>query len=82
MTESLLLDALQHAISDRQPPSELTQHTDRGGQYAGHEYWAILRRAAMRQSMSRAVNCYDNAFMEYRVCRGPCEEPSTFTHRP
>ena len=39
-------------------------HTDRGGQYAGKEYRAVLRRAGMRQSMSRADNCYDNAFME------------------
>jgi len=64
MTESLVLDALQHAISDRQPPSDLIHHSDRGGQYAGYEYRAVLRRAAMRQSMSRAANCYDNAFME------------------
>lgn len=64
MTEPLVLDALQHAISDRQPPPELIHHSDRGGQYAGHEYRAVLRRAAMRQSMSRPANCYDNAFME------------------
>jgi transposase InsO family protein len=64
MTEPLVLDALQHAISDRQPPQDLIHHSDRGGQYAGHEYRAVLRRAAMRQSMSRAANCYDNAFME------------------
>ncbi len=64
MTEMLVLDALQHAISTRQPPPELIHHSDRGGQYAGHEYRAVLRRAAMRQSMSRPANCYDNAFME------------------
>jgi putative transposase len=64
MTETLVLDALQHAISARQPPSELIHHSDRGGQYAGHDFRAVLRRAAMRQSMSRAANCYDNAFME------------------
>ena len=64
MTEPLVLAALQHAISDRQPPPELIHHSDRGGQYAGHEYRAVLRRAAMRQSMSRAANCYDNAIME------------------
>ncbi|MGI8426207.1 MAG: IS3 family transposase [Actinomycetota bacterium] len=64
MTEDLVINALQHAISFRQPPPELIHHSDRGGQYAGHEYRAVLRRAAMRQSMSRAANCYDNAFME------------------
>ena len=51
MTESLTLAVLIH-------------HSDRGGQYAGARYRATLRRAAMTQSMSRADNCYDNAFME------------------
>lgn len=64
MTDTLVLDALQHAIRDRQPPPELIHHSDRGGQYASHAYRELLRRAAMRQSMSRAANCYDNAFLE------------------
>jgi transposase InsO family protein len=64
MTETLVLDVLQQAIRARQPPPDLIHHSDRGGQYAGHAYRAVLRRAAMRQSMSRAANCYDNAFME------------------
>lgn len=64
MTETLVLDALQHAIRDRQPPPNLVHHSDRGGQYAGQAYRSLLRRAAMQQSMSRAANCYDNAFME------------------
>jgi putative transposase len=64
MTETLVLDALQHAIRARQPPEDLIHHSDRGGQYASHAYRDVLRRASMRQSMSRAANCYDNAFME------------------
>jgi putative transposase len=64
MTELLVLDALQHAISARQPPPGLIHHSDRGGQYASQAYRAVLRRADIRQSMSRAANCYDNAFME------------------
>jgi putative transposase len=64
MTEPLILEALQQAIRARQPRRDLIHHSDRGGQYAGHAYRAVLRRAAMRQSMSRAGNCYDNAFME------------------
>jgi len=64
MTETLVLDALAHAIRDRQPAPGLIHHSDRGGQYAGQEYRAVLRRAEFRQSMSRAANCYDNAFME------------------
>jgi putative transposase len=64
MTDELTLSALRMAIRDRQPPADLVHHTDRGGQYASVRYRAVLRRAGTRQSMSRAGNCYDNAFME------------------
>jgi len=64
MTESLVTSSLKKAISARQPPRDVIHHTDRGGQYAATRYRAILRRASMRQSMSRAGDCYDNAFME------------------
>lgn len=64
MSEALTLPALRQAIRTRQPAAQLIHHTDRGGQYAGQRYRGVLRRAAMRQSMSRAGNCYDNAFLE------------------
>jgi putative transposase len=64
MGEPLILESLHQAIRSRQPRRGLIHHSDRGGQYAGHAYRSVLRRAAMRQSMSRAGNCYDNAFME------------------
>ena len=64
MTDELTLAALRMAICKRQPPAELVHHTDRGGQYASNRYRAVLRRAAILQSMSRAGNVYDNAFME------------------
>ncbi len=64
MTEQLVLPVLRGAIAERQPLPGLIHHTDRGGQYAAHVYRGVLRRAAMRQSMSREGNVYDNAFME------------------
>ena len=64
LTESLVLDALRMAIANRSPEEGLIHHSDRGGQYAGKSYRGILRRASINQSMSRADNCYDNAFME------------------
>lgn len=64
MTEALVIAALRQAIRTRQPETKLIHHTDRGGQYAGKTYREILRRSDMQQSMSRADNCYDNAFME------------------
>ncbi len=64
MTEDLVIPVLQAGIRQRQPALGLIQHTDRGGQYASTRYRAILRRADIRQSLSRADNCYANAFME------------------
>lgn len=64
LTDLLVLAALRMAIHDRQPPGGLIHHTDRGGQYASARYRGLLRRADFRQSMNRADNCYDNAFME------------------
>ena len=64
MTDALVLAALKMAIRSRSPQPGLIHHSDRGGQYVSNEYKQILLRAAMRSSMSRADNCYDNAFAE------------------
>jgi len=64
MTEQLVLEALKKSIKLVQPKVGLIHHTDRGGQYAGTKYRKVLSRAEMLQSMSRAGDCYDNAFME------------------
>jgi putative transposase len=80
MTEMLVVDVLHQAIRARQPPPELIHHSDRGGQYAGAKFRGVLRRAAMRQSMSRAANCYDNAFMEF--CFGTIKTELEMTEYP
>ncbi len=64
LKEPLVLAVLRSAIRLRKSTADLIHHTDRGGQYAGNQYRKVLHRAQMRQSMSRADNCYDNAFME------------------
>jgi len=64
MTENLVLKVLRRGIRERELSDNPVHHSDRGGQYAGKRYRAILRRASIRQSMSRAADCYDNAFME------------------
>ncbi len=58
------IGSLTDAIAVRQPGCELIHHSDRGGQYAGNRFRQILKRSSIRQSMSRASDCYDNAFME------------------
>ena len=64
MDEELVLSALRRAIRERQPSPGLIHHSDRGGQYASRRYRDVLRRSGMRQSMSAAASCYDNAFLE------------------
>jgi len=61
---SLVLAALQAALRQRKPPKGLVHHSDRGVQYACHDYAAALCAAGFVCSMSRRGNCYDNAAME------------------
>ena len=60
----LCLAALKSALAKRQPPPGCIHHSDRGVQYACHEYVALLQAASMKISMSRTGNPYDNAHME------------------
>jgi putative transposase len=59
----LPLAALQMAISAQRPGSGLIQHSDRGVQYASHDYRQALAAGGITASMSRKGNCYDNAPM-------------------
>jgi transposase InsO family protein len=60
----LILAAWDMALTQRQPPAGLVFHSDRGVQYASHDYRQALQRAQAIASMSRKANCYDNATME------------------
>jgi len=63
LATTLPLAALEMALRQRQPPSGLVHHSDRGVQYASAAYCARLSQAGVIPSMSRRGNCYDNAFM-------------------
>lgn len=64
MREELVSASLQQALNTRQPAHGLIVHSDRGGQYAGSSFRSLLNKRKILQSMSRADNPYDNAFME------------------
>src|SRR3989339_57921 len=49
---------------NRNPPQGLIHHSDRGVQYASHEYVNLLQQKGLRISMSRKGNPYDNATAE------------------
>ena len=61
---ALVEDALQMALSRRCPQTGLLHHSDRGSQYASHDYQKLLAKEHIQVSMSRSGNCYDNAMME------------------
>jgi len=64
MKETLVTATLNKAIGSRKIDKDLIIHSDRGGQYGGKMFRAIIKKRKMLQSMSRADNPYDNAFME------------------
>ena len=64
MHRSLVLKALDMAVTQRRPSAGLIHHSDRGSQYASEEYRTALTIYGMIASMSRRGCCYDNAAAE------------------
>jgi len=64
MEEQLAAAALQMATAHRRPGRGVLHHSDRGSQYAAHDYQQLLWAHKMQVSMSRKGDCYDNALME------------------
>ena len=64
LRSTVAVDALKQAIKDRKPLPGLVHHSDRGVQYASHDYTELLRRYGATCSMSRVGNPYDNARCE------------------
>ena len=63
-TSALAATALAQALPRLGRNATVLHHSDRGTQYASHEYRALLARHRLRPSMSRAGNCWDNAPVE------------------
>lgn len=61
MTADLVTDALTMAWFRRRPAPGALCHSDRGNQYASHEFQRKLAAYGMRCSTSRKGNCWDNA---------------------
>lgn len=64
MPQELTLAALRVALGWRDPDAGLVHHSDRGSQYAAHDYRDVLRARGITVSMSRKGDCWDNAPME------------------
>jgi putative transposase len=65
MHSILVIDALEMAWLRRSPDRNAGPiHSDRGSQYASHEFSGLLVKCGITASMSRKGNCWDNASSE------------------
>lgn len=65
MRSEMVIEALQMGINRQNvEPGTLIIHSDRGVQYASHEFRDKLSDEDFIASMSRRGNCWDNAFAE------------------
>ena len=80
---TLVHNALHMALSQRQPQAALLHHSDRGSQYAAHDYQALLAQHPITVSVSRKANCYDNAVMEsfFHTLKAECVDLHVFHSR-
>lgn len=61
---STVVHAWKMAIKNRPLEKQLIFHSDRGIQYASHEFRRCFKGLPVLQSMSRKGNCWDNAIAE------------------
>lgn len=64
MTDSLTIAALQMALSDRPVRPGLVHHSDRGVQYASHDYTGLLETHQIQGSMSHKASPWENGECE------------------
>lgn len=60
----LVVDALQMAIWNRQPPAGTVHHSDHGSVYTSWAFGHRLREAGLLGSMGTIGNCFDNSVAE------------------
>jgi putative transposase len=80
---TLVVQALQMAVTRRRPPPGLLHHSDRGSAYMSESHQAMLVQEGMVVSMSRTADCYDNAAMEsfFHSFKGEAIEEQSFQTR-
>lgn len=64
MRTSLVLDALEQSLHDRETDGQLVHHSDRGSQYLDMRYTSRLTEAGIAPSVGSTGDSYDNALAE------------------
>ena len=73
MEESLVINAFQQVLKNRNPEAGFIVHSDGGSQYGSANFRSILRTNHFRQSMTRKNDHYDNAHAESLFSRFKAE---------
>src|SRR5581483_12149527 len=81
LEDELTIAALGMALERRIPAPGLVHHSDRGVQYASHDYTDLLKSRGITISMSRKGNPYDNAYCESFMKTLKYEEVFTSDYR-
>jgi transposase InsO family protein len=70
----LVADALANAVAARNPDAEVIFHSDRGCQYTSRDYARLAGDLAVRLSVGRTGQCWDNALAEsfFASLKGEC----------
>jgi putative transposase len=81
LRKELVVGALEMALGQRSPESDLIHHSDRGSQYTSIAFGKRCKKAGVRPSMGSC--CYDNALCESFFATLECElvEREQFTSR-
>jgi putative transposase len=69
----LVVDALQMAVEQRRPASDVIHHSDQGSQYTSLAFGARCKEAGVRPSMGSVGDAYDNAMCESFFATLECE---------
>jgi transposase InsO family protein len=64
METDMVLNALEHALVDREADGQLVHHSDRGSQYLSIRYTERLAEAGIERSVGSVGDSYDNALAE------------------
>lgn len=73
-TVNLVLNTIKDAKAKEKVTEELQLHSDQGFQYTSHGYFTLTKEYGITPSMSRRVNCYDNALAEnfFSILKSEC----------
>lgn len=79
----LAIQALEQAVTQRNPQRGWILHSDRGSPYASDDFRRAVTNAQGLQSMSRSGNPYDNACAEsfFHSLKGECLDSKLFQTR-